>query len=113
VREELKTRVERLGAPLVVAAELHNPHLQLSLIAGNVGVGMLRASFLRTHSLRTRLSIIEHPNFNISIRIAFFRSRSLGTREVVAVELQRMLVKHFEGASEASSSILCRDTSTG
>jgi DNA-binding transcriptional LysR family regulator len=101
VREELKTRVERLGAPLMVAAELHNPDLQLSLIAGNVGVGMLRASVLRTHSLRTRLSIIEHPNFNISIRIVFFRGRYLGTRELVAVELQRRLVKHFEGASEA------------
>jgi DNA-binding transcriptional LysR family regulator len=106
VREELKTRVERLGAPLLVAAELHNPDLQLSLIAGNVGVGMLRASFLRTHSLRTRLSIIEHGNFNISIRIVFFRGRYLGTRELVAVELQRMLVKHFEGASEAPSGVL-------
>jgi DNA-binding transcriptional LysR family regulator len=101
VREELKTRVERLGAPLMVAAELHNPDLQLSLIAGNVGVGMLRASFLRTHSLRTRLSIIEHSNFNISIRIAFFRGRYLGMRELVADELQGRLVKHFEGASEA------------
>jgi hypothetical protein len=80
VREELKNRVERLGAPLLVAAELHNPHLQLSLIAGNVGVGMLRSSFLRAHTLRTRLSIIEHPNFNISIRIAFFRARHLGAR---------------------------------
>jgi DNA-binding transcriptional LysR family regulator len=100
VREEIKNRVERLGAPLVVAAELHNPDLQLSLIAGNVGVGTLRASFLRTHPLRNRVSIIEHPSFNISIRIAFFRGRHLGTREQVALELQRMLVKHFEGRSE-------------
>jgi len=96
VREEIKNRVERLGASLMVAAELHNPDLQLSLIAGNVGVGMLRASFLRTHPLRARLSIIEHPNFNISIRIAFFRGRYLGTREQVALELQRILVKHFK-----------------
>ena len=99
VREELKNRVERLGAPLVVAAELHNPDLQLSLIAGNVGVGMVRASVLRRHPLRTRLSTIEHPNFNISIRIAFFRGRHLGTREQVVLELQRILVKHFNGAS--------------
>jgi DNA-binding transcriptional LysR family regulator len=99
VREEITNRVERLGAPLIVAAELNNPDLQLSLIAGNVGVGMLRASFLRTHPLRTRLSTIEHPNFNISIRIAFFRARYLGTREQVALELQRILMKHFKGAS--------------
>ena len=99
VREEITNRVERLGAPLIVAAELNNPDLQLSLIAGNVGVGMLRASFLRTHPLRTRLSIIEHPNFNISIRIALFRARYLGTREQVALELQRILMKHFRGAS--------------
>jgi DNA-binding transcriptional LysR family regulator len=99
VREEIRNRVERLGAPLIVAAELNNPDLQLSLIAGNVGVGMLRASFLRTHPLRTRLSIIEHPSFNISIRIAFFRARYLGTREQVALELQLILMKHFKGAS--------------
>lgn len=95
--------MERLGAPLIVAAELHNPDLQLSLIAVNVGVGMLRASVLRTHSLHTQLSIIEHPNFNIPIRIVFFRGRYLGTREPVAVELQRRLVKHFEGAREAQA----------
>ena len=98
VREEIKNRVERLGVPLVVAAELHNPDLQLSLIAGNVGVGMLRASFLRTHSLRARLSPIEHPNFNITIRIAFFRGRHLGAREQVALELQRILMKQFKAS---------------
>ena len=109
VREEIKHRVERLGAPLIVAAELHNPDLQLSLIAGNVGVGMLRASSLRTHTLRNRLSVIEHPNFNISIRIAFFRARHLGPREQVALELQRILVKHFEGASEAPLRVVRED----
>jgi DNA-binding transcriptional LysR family regulator len=99
VREEIKNRVERLGAPLIVAAEVHDPGLQLSLIAGNVGVGMLRGSFLRTHPLRTRLAVIKHPHFNISIRIAFFRARHLGTREQVGLELQQILVKHFEPAS--------------
>ena len=99
VREQIKYRVERLGAPLNVAAELHNPDLQLSLVAGNVGVGMLRASFLRTHELRARVSVIVHPKFNLSIRIAFLRGRYLGTRERVALELQRILLKHFEGGS--------------
>jgi DNA-binding transcriptional LysR family regulator len=99
VREEIKNRVERLGTPLNVAAELHDPDLQLLLVAGNVGVGMLRASFLRTHPLRTRISVIEHPKFNLSIRIAFFRGRYLGTRGQVALELQRILGKHFEGSS--------------
>ena len=99
VREEIKKRVEGLGSPLVIAAELHSPGLQLSLIAGDVGVGVLRTSFLRAHPLRTRLRVIEHPNFSIAIRIAFFRGRYLGAREQVALELQRMLVNHFENAS--------------
>lgn len=99
VREEIRNRVERLGVPLVVAAELHSPGLQLSLIAGNVGVGVVRTSFLRAHPLRTRLRVIEHPNFRIAIRIAFFRGRYLGTRGQVAIELQRMLANHFENAS--------------
>jgi DNA-binding transcriptional LysR family regulator len=95
VREEIRTRVERLGAPLSVAAELHNPDLQLALVAGNVGVGMARARFLKTHPLRSRLSVIEHPSFDLSIRVAFFRGRYLGTREQAALALQRILVKHF------------------
>ena len=96
VRVEIKNRVERLGAPLRVAAELHNADLQLSLIAGNVGIGMVRESFVRRHPLRGQLSIIKHPNFDISIRIAFFRARYLGVREQVADELQRILIKHFK-----------------
>jgi DNA-binding transcriptional LysR family regulator len=97
VREEIKNRVERMGAPLCVAAELHNPDLQLSLIAGNVGVGMLRSSFLRRHPMRQRISVIDHPDFRMSIRIAYFRGRYLGTREQAALALERILLKHFHG----------------
>ena len=95
VREEIKHRVEQLGVPLVIAAELHNPDLQLSLVAGNVGIGMLRSGFLRRHPIRSQVRVIKHPNFKISIRIAFFRARHLGTRAQVALELQRILRKHF------------------
>ncbi len=111
VREEIKSRVERLGASLMIAAELHNPDLQLSLIAGNVGVGMVQARFLQTHFLRSQLSIIEHPNFNLSIRIAFFRGRYLGTRERAALEFQRILVKHFADAEETPLRIVTARTS--
>ena len=99
VREEIKKRVERLGVPLALAAELHSPGLQLSLIAGNVGVGVVRTSFLQAHPLRARLRVIKDPNFSIAIRVVFFRGRYLGRREQVALELQRMLVNHFEKAS--------------
>jgi len=109
VREEIKNRVEQLGYPLTVAAELHNPDLQLALIIGNLGVGMLRASFLQKHPMRTSLSIIDHPNFNISIRVAFFRGRHLGAREQVARELQRILVKHFEANGAPNLPGCCHD----
>ena len=99
VREEIKKRVEGLGVPLRVAAELHNPGLQLSLIAGNVGVGMVRTSFLRKHPLRSRVSFVEHADFNISVRVVFLRARHLGTRHQVALELQRLLLKHLGGNS--------------
>lgn len=96
VREEIESRVERMGGPLMVAAEVHNSDLQLSLIAGNIGVGILPVSFLRTHRLRNRVSTIENPDFHISIRVVFFRARHLGAREQAAIELQRILAKHFE-----------------
>ena len=95
VREELKHRVEQLGVPLVIAAELYDPDLQLSLVAGNVGLGMLRSGFLRCHPMRSQVRVIKHPNFKISIRIAFFRAQHLGTRAQAALGLQRILLKHF------------------
>jgi DNA-binding transcriptional LysR family regulator len=95
VREELERRVERLGARLTVAAQLHNPDLQVALIAGGVGVGILRRSYVQAH--RAKLSVIEHPEFRISIRIALFRGRHLGTRENAALELEGILRKHLTG----------------
>jgi DNA-binding transcriptional LysR family regulator len=96
VREEIGNRVRRLGGPLVVAAELHNPELQLALVAGNIGAGVARASVLRKHPLRSRLQIVRHPRFEISVRIALVRARHLGAREPVALELQRLLTSHFK-----------------
>lgn len=103
VREELKNRVERLGARLSIAAELYNPELQLELVAGDVGVGMVRACLLNGHPLRKRLRVIKHPNFLVSIQIALLRGRHLGARAQVALELQGMLVKHFICSSISAS----------
>ncbi len=95
VRAEIENRVQALGARLMVAAELHNPDLQVALIAGDVGVGILRRSYVRAH--RARLSVIEHPDFRISIRIGLFRGQHLGAREKAVVELAGILRKHFGG----------------
>ena len=96
VRDEIRNRVERLGCPFTVAAELHNPDLQLSLVAGDVGVGIFSARFLRTHTLRRQVSVIQDPAFTIAARIVYFRGRLPGTRGRVALEVQRILVKYFE-----------------
>jgi DNA-binding transcriptional LysR family regulator len=109
VREEISKRVERLGAPLRVSAEVHNSDLQLSLIAGNMGVGIVEADYLRTHSLRAQLSIMDDPRFNLSARVAYFRGRNLGTRDKVALELERMLVNHFQAVAKSSAGQTERD----
>ena len=109
MREEIENRVEQLGYPLTVAAELHNPDLQLAFIIGNLGLGMLRATFLQRHPMRTSLRIIDHPNFRISIRVAFLRGRHLGARQRVVQELQRILVKHFEAAEAPDLPNRCQD----
>lgn len=100
VRDEMRSRVERLGAPFTIAAELHSPDLQLSLIAGDVGVGVMPASFLRTHALRGDVSVIEDSAFTIAVRIVYCRGAALGTRGRIAVELQRILLERFGGMGE-------------
>lgn len=96
VREEIKNRMERSGFPFMVAAELHNPDLQLSLIAGGLGVGTLRASFLQTHPQRNQVSVVENSSFNVSIRIGLFYGGHLGTRTQAVIGLQQIMAKHFE-----------------
>lgn len=91
VRQELQRRVESLGVPFVVAAEVYDPDLQLALIAANVGIGMLPAGFLHRHSLRRRFRLVEGSHFDIPVRIVFLRARHLGTRGPAAAELQRLL----------------------
>lgn len=95
VRAEIERSLERLGAPLTVAAELHSPELQVALIGGNVGVGALRESFLRTHAARAPLHVVDHPDFRITIRVAFLYGRHLGGRERAARELQTLLQQNF------------------
>jgi DNA-binding transcriptional LysR family regulator len=96
VREEIRRRVEKLGAPFRVSAEVQNSDLQLLLIAGNMGVGIVEANFLRTHVLRNQLSLVDDSRFNVSARVVYFRGRNLGTREQVALALEQILLKHFQ-----------------
>ena len=77
--EEIRQRVERHGAPLLIAAELHNPGLQLPLIAGGMGVSISPTSFVRAHALRSRVSVIRHLDFHLSIRVVFLYARHLGS----------------------------------
>ena len=95
VRAEIERCLERLGAPLNVAAELHSPELQVALITGNVGVGALRESFLRKHAARAPLQLIDHPGFRMTIRVAYLYGRHLGGREGAAQELQALLKTNF------------------
>jgi hypothetical protein len=82
---------------------LHNPHLQLALISGSVWLGVVKESVLRKHPLRTKLKAINHPEFNLSARICVCR-RNLGSQRRVAIELERILVKHFAIADNRSTS---------
>jgi DNA-binding transcriptional LysR family regulator len=103
IRDEIRRRVEKSGAPFKVAAELHNADLQLALIAGKVGVGMMQESLLQRHPLRTQVSVVDQPGFSISATVACVRGRHLGSREQVASELERLLIKHFKDDGKRSA----------
>ena len=103
VREEIRSRLERRGESLAIAAEVHSPELQLALVAGGVGSGIVRASLMRTHPLRSRLRVVPHTEFEIPVRIVVYRAHHLGAREQVARELQRLLEAHFTRVVRARS----------
>jgi len=101
IRDEIRMRVEKSGAPFKVAAELNNPDLQLALIAGKAGLGVMQESFLRRHPLRSQLSVVDLPAFTIRATVACVRGRYLGPREQVANQLESLLVSHFRSVSTA------------
>jgi len=78
LRARLIDRMERDGCTPMIAAEIHNMHLQLAFVQSGYGVGLLPARFIvRNQSIDT-VKILRPPSFELHPSVAMVRAGQLG-----------------------------------
>jgi DNA-binding transcriptional LysR family regulator len=90
--------MERDGFSPMVAAEVHNMHLQLAFVQAGYGLGLLPARFiLRNHSVDT-VKVLRPPSFDLHPSIAIVRVGQLGALEKAVGLVERGIRQLFEAA---------------
>jgi len=95
LRARLLDAMENAGAATIIGAEIHNMHLQLSLVASGYGLGLLPERFVRREGSRMNVSTVEPEAFDLRMAIAVVRSGPLGSLEQSAVDFEQSLSELF------------------
>src|SRR6516164_3248394 len=91
--------MERAGFTPLIAAEIHNMHLQLAFVQSGYGLGLLPARFVASNNSRDTVEVLRPPSFELHLSVAIVRVAQLGALER-AVELLEHGIRHlFEGAN--------------
>ena len=99
LRASLIDRMERDGFTPMIAAEVHNMHLQLAFVQSGYGVGLLPARFIvRNHSIDT-VKVLRPPSFDLHPSVAIVRVGQLGALEKAVGLLEHGIRQLFEAAN--------------
>src|SRR5689334_13826171 len=99
LRARLIDRMERDGFSPMIAAEVHNMHLQLAFVQSGYGVGLLPARFIvRSHSIDA-VKVLRPPSFDLRPSIAIVRVGQLGALEKAVGLLEHGIRQLFETAN--------------
>jgi len=78
LRASLIDRMERAGFTPMIAAEIHNMHMQLAFVQSGYGLGLLPARFIaRNHSFNP-VKVLRPPSFDLHRSVAIVRVGELG-----------------------------------
>jgi len=70
--------MERAGLTPMIAAEIHNMHMQLAFVQSGYGVGLLPARFIaRNHSF-SPVKVLRPPSFDLHRSVAIVQVGQLG-----------------------------------
>ncbi len=96
IRQALEVKLREMGSGFRVAAEIHNVEMQLSLVAGGLGLGIVPVlRVLAAHPRRRQLEQLTRAGVTLSAAIVFVRAGHLGQLVTGAVFLQETLAVHF------------------
>lgn len=90
LRAHLISTLDNAGPPAVIAAEIHNMHLQLALIKAGYGRGLLPERFVRRYA-GGAVRMVKPKGFELEMTIAIVRAGPLGSLEAVAGEFRDRL----------------------
>src|SRR5512142_2388640 len=101
LRASLIDRMERDGFTPMIAAEVHNMHLQLAFVQSGYGVGLLPARFIARNRSIDRVKILRPPSFDLRRPVAIVRVGQLGALGKAVDLLEHGLRQLFEAADTA------------
>ena len=105
LRAGLIDRMERAGFTPMIAAEIHNMHMQLAFVQSGYGVGLLPARFIaRSHS-RDAVKVLRPPSFELHRSVAIVQVGQLGALGKAVERLADELRHLFEAADAPKSGL--------
>ena len=96
LRASLLDRMERAGFTPMIAAEIHNMHMQLAFVESGYGLGLLPARFIARNRLGGSVKILRPPAFDLHRSVALVRVAQLGALGKAVEQLSRGLRQLFE-----------------
>ena len=98
LRARLIDRMERAGCTPMIAAEIHNMHLQLAFVKWGYGVGLLPARFIARNRSIDSVKVMRPPSFDLRPSIAIVRVAQLGALGKAVELLEHEFRQLFEAA---------------
>jgi len=98
LRAHLVGQMERAGFTPMIAAEIHNVHLQLAFVQSGYGVGLLPASFIARNNSLDAVEVLRPPSFDLHMTVAIVRAGQLGALEKAVELLEDGIRDLFEAA---------------
>jgi DNA-binding transcriptional LysR family regulator len=98
LRASLVDRMERAGFTPIIAAEVHNMHMQLAFVQSGYGVGLLPARFIARNRSIGPVKVLRPPSFDLQRSIAIVRVAQLGALGKAVELLEHGLRQLFQAA---------------
>ena len=99
LRANLIDRMERAGFTPMIAAEIHNMHLQLAFVQAGYGVGLLPARFIAGNNSLDKVEVLRPPSFDLHMTVAIVRVGQLGALERAVGLLEHGIRHLFKAAN--------------
>jgi DNA-binding transcriptional LysR family regulator len=98
LRAGLIDRMGLAGLTPMIAAEIHNMHLQLAFVQSGYGVGLLPARFIAGNNSLDAVEVLRPPSFDLHMSVAIVRVGQLGALERAVGLLEHGIRHLFEAA---------------